>query len=95
MHKIIAQVTKPYLPDSRDIGIFINSLDPQTRSQYFPDRYRLDGAIFIYNSNKLIESKSVFFKENIFAYVMPQNVSIDIDTETDFMFAKSILDNHS
>ena len=51
MHKIIAQVTKPYLPDSRDIGIFINSLDPQTRSQYFPDRYRLDGAIFIYNSN--------------------------------------------
>ena len=83
------------LPDSRDMSIFINSLDLQTRSQDFPVRYRLNGAIFIYNSNKLIESKSVFLKENIFAYVMPQNVSIDIDTETDLMFAKSILDNHS
>ena len=83
------------LPDSRDMSIFINSLDLQTRSQDFPVCYRLNGAIFICNSNKFIESQSVFLKENIFAYVMPQNVSIDIDIETDFILAKSILDNRS
>jgi len=81
------------LPEDRDMSNFINSLDIKTRSQDFPTYYRLNGAIFISDTDKFMKSGSVFLKENIFAYVMPQNVSIDIDTETDFMFAKIILEH--
>ena len=83
------------LPEDRDMSNFIHSLDIKTRSQDFPTYYRLNGAIFICDTDKFMKSRSVFLKENIFAYVMPQHVSIDIDLETDFIFAKSILDNHS
>jgi len=82
------------LPEDRDMSNFINSLDIKTRSQDFPTYYRLNGAIFICDTDKFMKSGSVFLKENIFAYVMPQNVSIDIDTETDFMFAKIILEHY-
>ena len=82
------------LPEDRDMSNFINSLDIKTRSQDFPTYYRLNGAIFISDTDKFMKSGSVFLKENIFAYVMPQNVSIDIDTETDFMFAKIILEHY-
>ena len=82
------------LPEDRDMSNFINSLDIKTRSQDFPTYYRLNGAIFICDTDKFMKSGSVFLKENIFAYVMPQSVSIDIDTETDFMFAKIILEHY-
>lgn len=80
------------LPEDREMSNFINSQDIKTRSQDFPTYYRLNGAIFICETDKFMKSGSVFLKENIYAYVMPQNVSIDIDTETDFMFTKIILE---
>jgi len=81
------------LPDNKDMSFFINKLDLETRSQDFPVRYKLNGAIYICDTNKFIESNSMFLNENIFAYLMPQNVSIDIDKEIDLIFARSILDN--
>ena len=59
-----------------------------------PDHLSPNAKLGAPNTDKFMKSRSVFLKENIFAYVMPQNVSIDIDTETDFMFAKIILEHY-
>jgi len=82
------------LPLDRDMKEFINNIDLETRSQDFPERFRLNGAIYICKTNKFCESATVFLKENIFAYEMPRNVSIDIDEEIDFIIAETIFSNH-
>jgi CMP-N,N'-diacetyllegionaminic acid synthase len=83
------------LPENKDMTNFINKLDIKTRSQDFPIRYRLNGAIFTCDTDKFIESKSIFSNNHIFAYEMPQSASIDIDNEIDFMFARTMLKNKS
>lgn len=60
------------------------------RSQDLEKYYRLNGAIYICKTEKLLEEKSFFLKENIFAYVMDRKSSVDIDEEIDFIIAKSI-----
>ncbi|BFU76850.1 acylneuraminate cytidylyltransferase family protein [Arcobacter sp. 15-2] len=55
-----------------------------TRSQDLEKYYRLNGAIYICKTEKLLEEKNFFLKENIFAYKMDRESSIDIDEEIDF-----------
>ena len=83
------------LPDNKDMSDFLNDLDVKSRSQDFPIHYRLNGAIFICDSRKFMEFGCMFLKKNIFAYTMPQNVSIDIDTKIDFILARIMLENKS
>jgi hypothetical protein len=61
------------------------------RSQDLPKYYRINGAIYICKTDKLLEEKSFFLKENIFAYVMDKESSVDIDTKRDFLFAEFIM----
>jgi CMP-N,N'-diacetyllegionaminic acid synthase len=61
------------------------------RSQDLDKYYRLNGAIYICKTGKLLEEKSFFLKENIYAYVMDRENSIDIDEEIDFKIAEVIL----
>lgn len=63
------------------------------RSQDLKKYYRLNGAIYICKTEKLLEEKSFFLNDNIFAYVMDRKSSIDIDTELDFLIAKTIIEN--
>ena len=62
------------------------------RSQDLEKYYRINGAIYICNTKKLLEEKSFFLRDGIFAYVMDQKISIDIDEEIDFEFTKFIMD---
>ena len=62
------------------------------RSQDLEIYYRLNGAIYICKTEKLLEEKSFFLKENIYAYVMSRESSVDIDEEIDFKLAKIIID---
>jgi CMP-N-acetylneuraminic acid synthetase len=63
------------------------------RSQDLDIYYRLNGAIYICNINKIKEERSFFLKDNIFAYKMNRKSSIDIDEEIDFKLAKVLLDS--
>jgi CMP-N-acetylneuraminic acid synthetase len=63
------------------------------RSQDLDIYYRLNGAIYICNINKIKEERSFFLKDNIFAYKMNRKSSIDIDNEIDFKLAKVLLDS--
>ena len=61
------------------------------RSQDLEKYYRLNGAVYICKTDKLLENKSFFLKDNIFAYIMDRKSSIDIDEEIDFKIAKVLI----
>ena len=46
-----------------------------------------NGAIYICKTDKLLKEKSFFLKENIYAYLMNRETSVDIDYEIDLKFA--------
>lgn len=61
------------------------------RSQDLPEFFRLNGAIYICKVKDLLEQKTFFVKENIFAYKMTNEESVDIDTELDFIAAEILM----
>ena len=61
------------------------------RGQDLDKYYRLNGAIYICETDKLLKEESFFLKDNIFAYKMNRESSIDIDEEIDFKMAEVIL----
>ena len=52
--------------------------------------YRLNGAIYIANIERFKYDR-FFYKEGSYAYIMPQDRSVDIDTEIDLKLAEIIL----
>jgi CMP-N,N'-diacetyllegionaminic acid synthase len=74
-------------PDG-NMSTFLNDEVLNKRSQDLETYYRLNGAIYICQTDKLLEEKSFFLKENIFAYKMDRKSSIDIDEEIDFKMAE-------
>jgi CMP-N-acetylneuraminic acid synthetase len=61
------------------------------RSQDLKTFYRLNGAIYIADTKKLLAQNTFFLENNIFAYIMQQNESVDIDTQLDFDFANFLM----
>jgi N-acylneuraminate cytidylyltransferase/CMP-N,N'-diacetyllegionaminic acid synthase len=54
--------------------------------------YRINGAIYIAEWDYLKQNKT-FFGDKTYAYIMPKERSIDIDTEMDFKFAEFLMSN--
>jgi len=79
------------LDDSLSMSGFLKDEVLNKRSQDLEKHYRLNGAIYICKTDKLLEEKSFFLKDNIFAYIMDRKSSIDIDEEIDFKIAKFLL----
>ena len=78
------------LPNNNDMSCFLKDEVINKRSQDLEKYYRLNGAIYICKTTKLLKEGSFFLKENIFAYVMDRKSSIDIDEEIDFELAKTV-----
>lgn len=57
--------------------------------QWLPVYYRLNGAIYLIKKEEL--QKETMFCEGCYAYIMPAERSIDIDTELDFVMAEYML----
>ena len=81
------------LPHDRNMRNFLKDEVLNKRSQDLEPYYRLNGAIYICKMEELLREKSFFLKEGLFAYEMPQEKSIDIDTKLDFLIAESLLKN--
>ncbi len=79
------------LPSNLSMENFLDEKIKNQRSQDLPDYFRLNGAIYICNTYKLLKEKSFLLKEKNFAYVMDRESSIDIDEEIDFKMAKMII----
>jgi len=79
------------LPENRNMSEFIRKIDVNTRSQDLKKYYRLNGAIYICEVQKFLDEGCVFLKENIFAFEMAQEKSIDIDTKLDFKIVEVMM----
>ena len=78
------------LPEDRPMNNFFGSDIEGVRSQDLVPYYRLNGAIYIVNTNKFIDAKR-FVSNMSFAYIMPAENSVDIDTRFDFICAEALL----
>jgi len=58
--------------------------------QKFGTFYRLNGAVYLAGWNYLRRNRS-FFGERTYAYIMPADRSVDIDSELDLKFAEFLL----
>jgi CMP-N,N'-diacetyllegionaminic acid synthase len=79
------------LPEDKSMSKFLDNAAVQSRSQDLEKYYRLNGAIYICNVQKFLEEDCVFLKENIFAFEMSQEKSVDIDTALDFKVSKILM----
>jgi len=75
------------LPKDKSMGNFLDAVAIKSRSQDLPISYRLNGAIYICDYIKFLEEGCMFLKENIYAFIMKQELSIDIDEQLDFEIA--------
>jgi len=62
-----------------------------SRSQDLEEFYRLNGAIYICKVEKFLEEETLFLEKNIYAYVMQNDVSVDIDTRVDFLLCEALI----
>lgn len=82
------------LDKSLDMNNFLSKNVNNKRSQDLDQHYRLNGAIYILDTEKFKKHKTSIIP-NSFAYIMEQYASIDIDTELDFTIAEAINLNKS
>ncbi len=82
------------LDESLSMKGFLKDELVNKRSQDLEIFYRLNGAIYICKTQKLLDEKSFFLKEQIYAYIMKQRNSIDIDNDIDFKMAEVLIDEN-
>jgi CMP-N-acetylneuraminic acid synthetase len=79
------------LPPDDSLSDFLSEELLGKRSQEFGKYYRLNGAIYICDTQKLLEEGSFFLKSGIYAYRMEKRHSIDIDDYYDYLVAKALV----
>lgn len=79
------------LPEDGNMQGFLRDEVKNKRSQDLETYYRLNGAIYICDTQRLLEEKSFLLSDHIFAYKMDRESSVDIDEEIDFLFASVLL----
>ena len=70
---------------------FLEASIRNKRSQDLEKQYRINGSIYISSIEKLKKENSFFLRKNCSAYIMNQDVSIDIDKKIDLDLASLIL----
>jgi len=76
-----------HLAEDLSMKDFLAPSIQKKRSQDFLPRFRINGAIYIVKTEKFLEEKCLFLKDNIFAYKMNRSDSFDIDTKEDLLAA--------
>lgn len=80
------------IPLDLSMNDFIKNEVKNKRSQELDTYYMLNGAIYLFEIDRFMQEETLFFKDNIFAYIMDTDKSIDIDTLTDFKIANLFLE---
>ena len=75
------------LPESLSMTGFIRDEAKNTPRQSLPTYYRINGALYI-TKPEVLEHISEMYEDQCYAYAMPQERSVDIDTLFDFQVAQ-------
>lgn len=80
------------LPEDLSMDNFI-AKENSKRRQLLPTYYRLNGAMYIVDVEKIMESNDIY--TGAYAYVMPTYKSVDVDSELDFIIAEKVMEYYS
>lgn len=79
------------IPDDLSMSGFFSDAKITKRSQDYPTRYRINGAIYLVRISRLFSEGSLFLRSGAYAYKMDRLHSMDIDTHEDFVLAEFLL----
>lgn len=79
------------LPENRSMKDFIREEIKGKNRQQLPKNYRLNGAIYVSTMEAFLKHKG-FIHEGAFAYIMPTERSVDIDSAIDFKLAELLIE---
>jgi CMP-N,N'-diacetyllegionaminic acid synthase len=79
------------LPENKSLKGFVRPEIMAKTRQELPTYYRINGAIYAISTFYFLSAQNTIYDGNSFAYVMPKERSIDIDTLFDFSFAEYLL----
>jgi len=79
------------LPADLSLNNFLTDKIKNKRLQDLPVYYRINGAIYICSVHRFLDEKTFFLSDNIYAYIMESEYSVDIDSQLDFDLANLIL----
>ncbi|MBR1383476.1 MAG: acylneuraminate cytidylyltransferase family protein [Ruminococcus sp.] len=77
------------LPDDLSMENFRNERYRDLPRQQLPAFYRINGAIYLVTLEELFSGKML--SSGCYAYIMPRERSIDIDTELDLIIAEAVM----
>jgi CMP-N-acetylneuraminic acid synthetase len=80
------------LDESLSMEHFLDNKYNNARSQDLPVFYRINGAFYMSKVNSILKNKTFFVQKNIYAHIMLQVNSVDIDTKLDFIIAQAVLE---
>lgn len=78
------------LPENKSLKGFVRPEILAKPRQELPIFYRINGAIYAVSTSYFSKTQNIY-DGNSFAYIMPKERSIDIDTQFDFSFAEYLL----
>jgi len=78
------------LDETLSMEHFLDNAYNNARSQDLPVFYRINGAFYMSRVASLLQKKTFFVEKDIYAYIMPQEHSVDIDTKLDFIIAEAV-----
>ena len=78
------------LPEDGSMAGFIRPEVMRSNRQALPEYYRINGAMYFIKKECLDKIESLY-EDRCFAYVMPTERSVDIDTIADFYLAEALL----
>ncbi|NQF13276.1 acylneuraminate cytidylyltransferase family protein [Brevibacillus sp. HB1.3] len=79
-----------HLSETNGLLPVLHSDQPVLRRQDAPDVYVLNGAVYVARSNWLQQTRTYLQAETI-GFVMPKERSFDIDTQFDFTFVETVM----
>lgn len=69
---------------------FLDCDDVNANRQKLPAVYRPNGAVYVFK-RELIMEKKAYYSDKSYAYIMPNDRSVDIDTQIDFKLAELLI----
>ncbi len=78
------------LDENLSMDNFLDDKYNNSRSQDLPPYYRINGAFYMSKVDSVLNNGTFFVKKNIYAYLMTQEHSVDIDTKLDFIIAQAV-----
>lgn len=78
------------LPENHCMDGFLSSAAPKQR-QAASEYFRINGAIYLIDVRHLKTHQGILYDADSYAYIMPQERSVDIDGPLDFLIAEALL----